>query len=157
MEPIFLLIASFFILSIVLNGVKRRKQQEEMQRKRAEYEHRNAAKETVSVHTQSSPAAQNVPARPATPIIRTDPPKNASSRSVTVMESSVPNRKKPSAKAAAAAYDMHRTPPKQTTAVPRKPAAASAPQPLLQWDRNSAVQGIVYAEILGKPKALRRK
>ena len=29
--------------------------------------------------------------------------------------------------------------------------------PPLKWDRNAAMQGIVYAEILGKPKALRHK
>ena len=52
------------------------------------------------------------------------------------------------------------------TAEPKKPAAASPKQPpvpaeeaknpIIQWNQNSAMLGIVMAEILGKPKALRR-
>lgn len=34
--------------------------------------------------------------------------------------------------------------------------AQPAPKPTFVWDRNAAVKGILYAEILGKPKALRR-
>lgn len=156
MEPIFLLIASFFVLSIVLNGVKRKKQQEEMRRKRAEYELRNAAKDTSDVQAQAPTAVRTEPVKPVAPTIRTEKPNIASQHLITVMEGPTPKREKPSAKAAEAAYEMHRSPSKQTT-IPNKDTVAPVLQPFLQWDRNSAVQGIVYAEILGKPKALRRK
>lgn len=51
-------------------------------------------------------------------------------------------------------------PPPKAAAVKRPEPVASPAQPrggLLGFDTNSVLQGVLYAEILGKPKALQRK
>ena len=57
-----------------------------------------------------------------------------------------------SASASAAAYEAQ----KHKTVQPEKKGTQIPQKPFLQWNSNSALQGIVYAEILGKPKALRK-
>ena len=65
-------------------------------------------------------------------------------------------RSAPSAKEAQLAYEKRRAEAKAVPIDEQKPAQA-AQNPLPAWDANAALQGIVYAEILGKPKALRRR
>lgn len=146
MSPIFVLIAGIFILTTVLNSVKRRKMREEALRQSAEREKQAEAAKAQSA--AENPAAQAAKAVP-TPTVRP--------QASVPIEGQRVNTPKPLAVQAQVAYEKQRSEQKKQKPVPAADITDAKTAPLLQWNQNSALQGIMYAEILGKPKALRRK
>ena len=125
-----LLIVGFVLLSIFLTVSKRKRQTEEMQKAKAEQQ---AKAQAVPAHR---PAAE--PKKTVAPTYR-EPTASASGRATY------------SAAAAEASYSAA----KQKRPAP-EPEEALQQSPVWNWNSESALQGIVYAEILGKPKALRK-
>ena len=161
------LIPFFFIGLVVLFSVlsNRARRQRAAELKKEEQE--NAAKAVPTPKQPQSagpvnaqqPAPQSAPQKPtfADPQIRSFEPVVVASPTVTPKKASVKPvaRPVPAAATSMSEYETAKKKPPVHTAVPAQTSQPSV-NPVLQWNRDSAVQGILYAEILGKPKALRR-
>ena len=121
-----------FVFISLMSAKKRQQQAAEAQRIRNE----QAAKQAAA---EKQPPEE--PRRPAAPTYR-EPltPKTAYS-----------------AKESVRSYEKERAKQSSAPAKREEPTTGVTAAPVsVQWNGNTAMQGIVYAEILGKPKALRR-
>ncbi|MBR0081312.1 MAG: hypothetical protein IJP98_01080 [Clostridia bacterium] len=152
----FLLFPFFFSGLVALFAVlasRARRQQEAAQKAQQKEEQENAAN---AIPVQKAPA-QGAPARNGS--LQTHaarPYEGLSSAAPTVTPKAAPTkpiaRPSPAATQSMAAYEAV----KKQTAVPERAAQSEAQAvPILQWNRNTAVQAVLYSEILGKPKARR--
>ncbi len=127
-----ILFAGLIVFISLMSAKKRQQQAAEAQRIRNE----QAAKQAAA---EKQPPEE--PRRPAAPTYR-EPltPKTAYS-----------------AKESVRSYEKERAKQSSAPAKREEPTTGVTAAPVsVQWNGNTAMQGIVYAEILGKPKALRR-
>ncbi len=119
-------------------------------RKRLEEQRRHEA-EVLRAQNQSQPAQQNPVQRPAQPVrtVASEKPVTPTQPKAAVCVQPTQTVKPTMTKPAPEQKNMQQRPVQN--AEPEKAESGS----LLNWNENSALQGIIYAEILGKPKALR--
>lgn len=141
----------FFIFFTAVS-VKVRKQQEAAQRARRENEKEAAQNQTVQ-------AAQRAGSRPAQPQTQ---PKTATQTQVKAKPGPRPApaketvRPKVSTVSATAVNEAKKSSPEKPAGKPVY-REEETHGPIVTWNQNSVLQGIVLSEILGKPKALRNK
>ncbi len=152
-----------FIVFFIAMSSRVRKQAEEARRanqRREEAQRQNAAASSRTPIAQTPSAAPRMQTA-ASPRVQ---PQTAARVKTTAapLRSAAPKQQelKPRAEA---------RPPVKTDAAPSagnkagkpvtqdKQASGEVKNPIVQWNRDSALQGIILAEILGKPKALRNK
>lgn len=144
--PIPILIVGVFILISLIGAANRRKAAQEQQKRFTE-------------QRQADPAAKidsEADARRA----QAGEPKAAGQRAARPVKAPVAASERTAERPAS----VRVVPPSQTAerekgkSMPKTaPETAKAAGPLSGWNTNAALQGIVYAEVLGKPKALRQK
>ncbi len=139
-----LIFIGLIIFFTSLSSAKARRRQEEARR---------AAEERLKNERDKT---QTAVAQKPNPVPRQEVPKAAPPRAA-VQARTNPVQKKPEAVANNAekvVKEKKQSVEEKETVRPKQPGQAF---PQLNWNQNTAMQGIVYAEILGKPKALRRK
>lgn len=139
-----LIFIGLIIFFTSLSSAKARRRQEEA-RRAAEERLKNERNKTQTAVTQKP-----------NPVPRQEMPK-ASPPRTTLQARTNPVQKKPEVvpNSAEKVVKEKKQSVEDTETVRPKQSGQTFPQ--LDWNQNTAMQGIVYAEILGKPKALRRK
>ncbi len=146
---IFPIIFVGFCVFFSIFSLRMKKKQEEARRSLREQAAAKAAAQQTP-NAPQSPTAQ----RPA-PESRVQAPTAPARTTITPRIQPQPSAKPEhpvNATASAAAYEAK----KRKATQQEKTGTQTSQKPFLQWNSNTALQGIVYAEILGKPKALRK-
>jgi hypothetical protein len=150
-----------FIIFFMAMSARVRKQAEEARRanqQRAEAQRQNAASSAVtSVQTPAAVSRNQTAASP-----RVQPQTTASAKTTAPSARQAVQKQqelKPTAETRPsvktdAATSLDRAGNMKTQ---NKQTLEEVKNPVVQWNRDSALQGIILAEILGKPKALRHK
>lgn len=152
-----------FIVFFIAISTRVRKQAEEARRanqRREEAQRQNAAASSMAASVQTPAAAPSKQAA-ASPRVQPQTTVRVKTTAASVRPAVQKQQElKPGAEA---------RPPVKTDAAPSARVKAGKPEtqnkqtlgeaknPIVQWNRDSALQGIILAEILGKPKALRNK
>ena len=150
------------IIFFSVTSAKARRQQQEAIRRAAEARQANEAEQIKAAQTpQQKPPAYAQQAKPVyaqeqKPVVKPAVPK-ASPPKKTAPAKNYPAQKKAETVSynAEKAVKENKHPSEEKNPVGQKSSGQVLPP--LKWDRNAAMQGIVYAEILGKPKALRHR
>lgn len=152
-----------FIVFFIAMSTRVRKQAEEARRanqRREEAQRQNTAASSMAANIQT-PAAAPGKQTPASPRVQPQTATRvkttaASIRPAVQKQQELNSREeaRPPVKtdAAHSARDKAGKP-----AIQNKQTSEEVKNPVVQWNRDSALQGIILAEILGKPKALRNK
>lgn len=145
--PIPILIVGVFILISLIGAANRRKAAQEQQKRFTEQRQADPA---AKIDSEAADARR----------AQAGGPKAAGQRAARPVKAPVAASERTAERPAS----VRVVPPSQTAerekgkSMPKTaPETAKAAGPLSGWNTNAALQGIVYAEVLGKPKALRQK
>lgn len=144
--PIPILIVGVFILISLIGAANRRKAAQEQQKRFTEQRQADPA---AKIDSEAADARR----------AQAGEPKAAGQRAARPVKAPVAASERTAGPAS-----VRVVPPSQTAerekgkSMPKTaPETEKAAGPLSGWNTNAALQGIVYAEVLGKPKALRQK
>lgn len=139
-----------FIIFFMIMSAKVRKQAEEA--RRAAQNLKQEQNEPAAAQPKPSVPARETPRAAAASSTQTGKDRVSAKRPQTKGETVKPTVKTDSRENVSNYYSTEK-PKKQTTATENEKEEKN---PIVNWSQTSAMQGIVMAEILGKPKALRK-